>query len=505
MLRHLVFDRCGNLVQHTRVSPHETSGAPTADIPAFAVVGRVNMGKSAVIATLLEIDDNELVRVSPTPGETTRCQAHRVVFGGRECVRFIDTPGFSRPVEAMREIQRLHGEGTPGLESVRRFAEAAGEDFGDEKRLLGPLLEGAGVLYVVDPARPLRDDFLAEMEILRWTGRPRLALLNRRAESAGPEEERWRERLGGAFNLVRTFDAHRARYDERLRLLKALLEIEERHRGQLEETIRLVENEWRQRREEAAETIVGFLEEALGLRVTATLEEADLRLPHRRERKAEELSARYFAKLASLERDCFSKLLEIYRHHLLRADSSADAFRGIDLESDETWTKWGLGRAQLAVAAALAGGAAGLGVDLATGGLTHGAGTFFGAIGGGAAAWFKGGSLPDLRLTIGGGVKLASGEGRALEMGPPKNPNFPWILLDGTLTRYRRMLLRAHGRRDEEILEGSEDGFTRHFPADRRAVLAKWFGSCLKRTPNRALEPEVFEALLESLEEVEDK
>jgi GTP-binding protein EngB required for normal cell division len=57
--------------------------AGEAEVPSFAVVGRVNMGKSAVIATLLEIDDNELVRVSATPGETTRCQVHPVVFDGR--------------------------------------------------------------------------------------------------------------------------------------------------------------------------------------------------------------------------------------------------------------------------------------------------------------------------------------------------------------------------------------------------------------------------------------
>jgi hypothetical protein len=474
-------------------------------LPAFAVVGRVNMGKSAVIATLLEIDDNELVRVSPTPGETTACQTHRVVFGERECVRFIDTPGFSQPIEAMRVIQRLHGPGTPGIDSLRRFVAEAGEEFGDEKRLLEPLIEGAGVLYVVDPGRPLRDDFLAEMEILRWTGRPRLALLNRRGGAEGPDDERWRERLGGAFNLVRSFDAHRARYDERLRLLKALLEIEERHREALEETIRLVENEWRQRRDEAAEVMIGFLEEALGLRVTATLEEADLRIPRRRERKAEMLSDKYFAKLATVERDCFSGLLKIYRHHLLRADSSPEAFRGIDLESAETWSKWGLDRRQLTVAAAVAGGAAGLVVDAATGGLTHGAGMVFGALGGGAAAWFKGGSLPDLRLDLRGGMKLGGGEGRTLAMGPPKNPNFPWVLLDGVLTRYRRMLLRAHGRRDEEILEGEGEGFARDFPPERRTLLAKWFGSCLKGAPNRALEPAVFEALVAALEEAEDR
>ena len=479
------------------------NGNVPPNVPVFAVVGRVNMGKSAVIATLLEIDDNELVRVSPTPGETTRCQPHRVVFSGVECVRFIDTPGFSRPVEAMREIQRLHGDGTPGVETLRRFAAQAGEDFGDEKRLLEPLLEGAGILYVVDPAKPLRDDFLAEMEILRWTGRPRLALLNQHDGTTGPDLESWKSRLGGAFNLVRTFDAHHARYDERLRLLKALLEIDEQHRIQLEKTIGLVEDEWRQRREEAAEAVLGFLETALGLRVKATLEERDLHLPSRRERKAGELSKRYFAALSELERECVGSLLRIHRHHLLKADSDPGTYQGIDLESAETWSKWGLGRNQLAMIAAAVGGSAGLAVDAATGGLTHGAGTVFGALGGGIMAWFKGGSLPDLRIDLLGGAKLGSGEGRSLAMGPPKSPNFPWILLDGILVRYRKMLARAHGRRDEERLAGGEQGFTRNFPSERRALLQKWFSTCLKGAPNRSLEPEVFNALVESLEDAE--
>jgi hypothetical protein len=473
-----------------------------ADVPAFAVVGRVNMGKSAVIATLLEIDDNEAVRVSPTPGETTRCQPHRVMFDDRECVRFIDTPGFSRPVEALRAIRELHGEGTPDLQTLRRFVAEAGEDFGDEKRLLEPLIEGAGVLYVVDPAKPLRDDFLAEMEILRWTGRPRLALLNTRAGTTAPEEEAWRAKLGAAFNLVRTFDAHQARYDERLRLLKSLLEIEERHRGKLEETIRLVEDEWVRRREEAAEVLVGFFEDALMLRVEGTLEEKDLAIPSRRQRKTELLEKQYFEKLTALQHSCFESLLGIYRHHLLKADLNPDAFRGIDLESGETWSKWGLGRGQLAIVSALTGAAGGLAVDAATGGLTHGAGTVFGGLIGGAAAWFKGGSLPDLRIDLKAGIRLGTGEGKTLTVGPPGNPNFPWILLDGILMRYRKMLARAHGRRDVEVLGDGEAGIAKDFPSQRRDVFAKWFASCLKGSPNRALEPVVYQLFTETLAEM---
>ncbi|MFT3992281.1 MAG: GTPase/DUF3482 domain-containing protein [Luteolibacter sp.] len=469
-------------------------------IPTFAVVGRVNMGKSAVIATLLEIDDNEVIRVSPTPGETTRCQPHPVVFGHKECLRFIDTPGFSQPIEAMRAIRQLHGEGTPGLETLRRFTQEAGEEFGDEKRLLQPLLDGAGVLYIVDPAKPLRDDFLAEMEILRWTGRPRLALLNRHAETTAAQEEMWREKLGGAFNLVRTFDAHHARYEERLRLLKSLLEIEERHRPQLEETIRLVESEWDQRRDEAAERILTFLEEALCLRVSATLEEKDLLIPSRKQKKGELLTRRYLDALKKLEKRCFEELLKIYRHHLLKADVAEQAFTGIDLESDETWTKWGLERGQLAIAAAVTGGAAGFAVDAMTGFLSHGVGTLIGSLGMGAAAWLKGGSLPDLRLSLLDGMKISAGEGRTLTMGPLKSANFPWILFDGVLARYQQILARAHGRRDEQVLSNSETSYTRGMAREQRDVLAKWFGSCLKGSPNRALEPEVFRVIGEVLE-----
>ena len=473
------------------------------NVPTFAVVGRVNMGKSAVLATLLEIDENERIRVSPTPGETTRCQPHPVVFSGRECVRFIDTPGFSQPIEAMREIQRIHGPGTPGLPAIRAFIAGTGKDFTDERRLLEPLLDGAGVLYVVDPARPLRDDFLAEMEILRWTGRPRLALLNRRDHTTGPDEEAWKSRLGSAFNLTRTFDAHHARYDERLRLFRALLEIEEHHRDALADTILLIENEWHIRREEAAETLSGFLEEALGLRASVTLAAKDLALRSRRNRNTATLTQRYFAELAKLETSCSAKLLEIYRHHLLTADADPAAYQSLDLENAETWTKWGLGRSQLALAAAIAGGAAGLAVDASTGGLTHGAGTLLGALGGGAAAWFKGGSLPDLRVDLRGGLKLGAGQSKSLTIGPPRNPNFPWILLDGMLVRYRLMLDRAHGRRDPQLLAHDGQGFTRDFPPARRAMLAKWFGTCLKRSPIRTLEPDVFTALVEVLKEIE--
>lgn len=471
-------------------------------VPSFVVVGRVNAGKSATLATLLEVDDDQVLRVSATPGETTGVQALPVVFDEQEWIRFFDTPGFQQPVEAMREIERMAGDRVPGPDEIRRFVEECGGRFPDEVRLLAPVVRGAGVLYVVDPTKPLRDSFLAEIEILRWSGRPRLALLNPQGEPDPDNERAWRERLGTAFNLTRTFDAHSARFDERRRLLEALLQIEESHAEHIRHVLEAMSFEWDQRREDAAEAILGFLEDSLTLRATDALDERDEGIPSRRERKQAALVEEYFQKLVKLEERCVKRLLAIYRHHLIEGDSDPGRHRGLDLATEETWRKWGLNRWQLTAAGAVAGAVGGAMFDLGVGVHSLGAGTVIGAVGGGAAAFFKGGQLPELKVKLGGGIKLKGGEGKAIVVGPPSSPNFPWVLLDSMLLRYRGILGRAHGRRDEQRLEGEGESLVRRFPSERRTLFQKWFTSCLKGQPDRGREPEVFAALVEALGEV---
>ena len=52
----------------TSLSSRDMSELVPKDIPTFAVVGKVNMGKSSVLATLLEVDDEQVIRISATPG-----------------------------------------------------------------------------------------------------------------------------------------------------------------------------------------------------------------------------------------------------------------------------------------------------------------------------------------------------------------------------------------------------------------------------------------------------
>jgi len=474
-------------------------------VPAFVVVGRVNSGKSSTLATLLEVDDDDVLRVSSTPGETTGVLPLPVVFDDEEWMRFFDSPGLQQPVQAMREIERIAGNQAPGPEDLKVFVEECADQYPDEVRLLAPILKGAGILYVVDPCKPLRDSFLAEIEILRWSGRPRLALLNPQSEP-NENEEVWRNRLGTAFNLVRTFDAHSAKYDERRRLLQALLQIEERHADRIERVVEAMAYEWDQRREDASEAMLDFLEKALSLRTSDSIDERDEGIPSRRERKQAALSEEYFSKLAKLEAGCVNKLLKVYRHHLIEPDVDPGKHRGLDLATGETWQKWGLNRMQLTTAGAFAGGAAGAIFDLGVGVHSLGAGTVIGALGGGVAAFFKGGQLPELKVKLGGGFKLKGGDGKSIVVGPPASLNFPWILLDSMLLRYRGILQRAHGRRDAANFdESGDESIVRQFPSERRTLLQKWFNSCLKGSPDRGKEPDVFAALVESLKEIEDQ
>lgn len=492
----------------------ETRADVTTAIPCYAVVGKVNMGKSAVLATLLEEDDDRIIRISPEPGETTRCQVLSLILDGVERLRFIDTPGFQQPIAAMRAIEALHGDAsaTPNHATLQRFVREYRDDFADECRLLEPLLDGAGVVYVIDPSVPLYDSFRAEIEILRWTGRPRLALLNSKSGTTTPAyADEWRTHLGTAFNLVRGFNAHEARFAARRQLLMALNQIEETHQRNLDETLVLLDTEWAQRREQAAEAMIDCLGKAMTWRETGSYRDTDddgEAADKARAQAVERLGRRYFEHITALERDCSQTLLSLYRHQALQAQpwlQLADMLGPeLDLARKETWRRLGLSRRQLTTVGATAGAGAGLSVDVASFGHTLGLATLAGGIGGGALAFFKGNALPVLALDIGG---VSIGGGRQLTLGPPRNPNFGWILLDSLLLRYRAILARTHGRRDESELQAPQSASASSrvagMPRERQKTLARWFRECRKGRSADA-QTTVFEALTATLAEIEE-
>jgi len=484
---------------------------PEQNHPSFAVVGRVNKGKSAILATLVEEDRNARIRISPTPGETTACQRIPLQIAGETLLTFIDTPGFSHAPEALEWLKSRHEDNSTAarLDTVRAFVDAHSDDdsFRDECLLLDPVINGAGILYVVDASKPFRPDFLAEMEILRWTGRPRMALLNHISAETDYSED-WKKHLGEFFNLTREFNAHSARIKERVRLLRQLLEIEENARPALEKTIHLLEQQWDQRRSESADVIIDLMEDCLRLRTRLNISSGNIERDYQKTKAKAELVEKYIREISVHEETHHRKLLKIYRHTVepLVEEPAGDAGLG-ELFAEETWQLLGLDKWQLALAGGVAGAIGGSALDVLLGGSTLGAGTLLGGAAGAAAPLLGGKNLARIRIDIpnfpGGHVSIG---GVQLSAGPPRNPNFPWILLDRVLFYHHHLLTRAHGRRDPFVIEHSTDGqrsgISSTFNTSRRDKFQRWFNKLLKGNPPADSE-EIFNEFRKILSEIE--
>ena len=226
--------------------------------PAFAIVGHPNEGKSSVVSTLAE---NDQVRISPTPGETLECQTFPVIIDDREIIRFIDTPGFQNP---RRILHWMKANEDLNERLVQAFIDTHADDpdLDQDCELLTPIAQGAGIIYVVDGSRPPRNFDKAEMEILRLTGAPRLAIINYKEDDT-EYLSRWKTAFRRHFNAIRVFNAHQATYAERISLLESLKGIEQDWIDPLSTVISAFKKDWAHRNARAAEIILMMLTESL--------------------------------------------------------------------------------------------------------------------------------------------------------------------------------------------------------------------------------------------------
>lgn len=415
---------------------------PGAALPRFAVLGAVNHGKSSVVAALAE---NDRVRISRMPGETVENQ--RFELGG--LFAFFDTPGFQNAREALDELRPAAQAAEP-LSAFAAFIARHRDDpaFDAECRLFEPVVQGAGIVYVVDGSRPLLPLHEAEMELLRLTGAPRLALINR--TGADDHGAAWKLRLAQHFNAVRDFDAHRAGFAERIELLETLAGIEQHWKGPLMQGVQRLREDWQRRLDEAAGHITTLLVEALqhAERDTAAPAEAAAR-----EAALARLRERFHRSLATREAACHAALIDLFAHRLVTSGELPAALVGDDLFADSTWALLGLDAKQLLAAGAVAGAAVGAGADLLTAGHTLLAGSALGAAVGAAGALALGKQRPELGVGGGpGGLLRWRLGGSTLQVGPYAALNFPWVLIDRAMGTLAHLMQRSHARRDAATL-----------------------------------------------------
>ena len=431
------------------------------NVPEFAVVGHPNEGKSSVLSTLAEDDS---VRISPMPGETRECQTFPVIIDDVEIIRFVDTPGFQNPRKTLQWMQEYEGD---DAKLIHDFLEAHQDnpDFHDDCSLLQPLVRGAGIIFVVDGSRPLRNMDKAEMEILRLTGCPRMAIINCKDDETA-WLGKWQQEFRKHFNAIRLFNSCRATYSERIALLESLKSIDQELQPVLDKVVRAFKEDWRSRNRQVAEFLVSFLEKGLGysrsVGVGPDTDEVAVRA---------ELHKKYENHLRSLERECQARMRSLYKHNIFNVELPSQSILQEDLFSDKTWEFLGLSSSQLILAGAMGGAAVGAGLDVAAAGISFGVFSAIGGLVGAAGTALKGKEyLTGKRLL---GIRL---QNEQLQVGPVKNIQLLFVLLDRQLLFYRHIINWSHGRRDYENLTAGEDiAFTAGWEKKDRDICSRFF------------------------------
>jgi len=401
--------------------------------PKFAVVGHPNKGKSSIVSTLA-MDDS--VQISDTPGTTTKKRSFPLTVDGKVLYELFDTPGFQRARRVLAWLEQHDVSADKKHEVVQMFINEHKDNpkFNDEIELLEPIMNGAGIIYVVDGSKPYGEEYEAEMEILRWTGQPSMALINHINDSDYSQE--WKRALGHYFKMVRTFNPMHTSLEQHISILESMAQLKEEWTTSVKESIKLFEEYHKQMLERSSAAIAKLIYKSVSM-VESLVFYAD----DASEEEKYQVEENYKNRLRDLERDTQKRVEKIWNHDNLKTEQQLLPLDGMDLFSEETASVFGLTKKELLVTATASGAATGAGVDLLFGGATLLLGTGLGAVIGGVSAFFAFNELSEIKVL---GQTLGK---RYLEMGPMENRNFPYILLGRIVYHTSKIANRSHAIR----------------------------------------------------------
>ncbi|MBF0211123.1 MAG: GTPase/DUF3482 domain-containing protein [Desulfamplus sp.] len=441
-------------------------------IPEFAIIGHPNEGKSSVVSTLAEDDT---VAISPIPGETIVCQVLPVVIDGEEIIRFIDTPGFQNPRETLDWMKKYSG---PDELLLKTFIERHKNNlnFRDECELLSPVENGAGIIFVVDGSRPVRQSDRVEMEILRLTGRPRMSIVNCKGEEPIYLKE-WQNEFRKHFNSIRQFNAHKATWLERLELLESLKGVDQEWQPALTKVIESFRQDWFHRNRLAAAMTVEMLEHILTFSMVSNIEEGE----NFNQVKAK-IEKEFRQKIEAMERLTHQKIRRLFRHNIFRCELPENSLLNENLFSQKTWQFLGLSPKEVALAAGMAGGAAGVVIDLIAAGITFGLFSAIGGVIGVGSALLSGRRIADLTFK---GQKLGRDQ---IKVGPLANIQLMYILIDRMVIFHASIINWAHARREFEkellkhqLSENLKKGVTYSWSDEEKKICNHFFQTICRR------------------------
>ncbi|MBS3805111.1 MAG: GTPase/DUF3482 domain-containing protein [Oleiphilaceae bacterium] len=442
--------------------------------PVFAVVGHPNKGKSSVVATLSQ---NDAIVIALEPGTTRQHQAYPLSVDGQILYTLVDTPGFQRPRRVLAWLEAHSLSASDRAETVAAFVRQHSGDprYHDECELLTPVLEGAGIIYVVDGSVPYSPENEAEMTILRWTGQPSLALVN--SIGADDHGDTWQAALSQFFQVVKRFNAVTASFQQHLSLLKTFGQLEPDWERPLEQAINHLSNQRHQRRRQAAELTAQAVEDMLLRREKQTLIVADASTASR-ESLAGQLRQRWHDHQRQREEALRLAIERLYQHnHIHRQGALLTWQNDHDLFSERSRRAFGVSRSYLTTAGFGAGAAGGIGLDALTLGHSLGAGALIGGLVGAAGSYFYGDRLSFSALRLGPlqqGMQTAS-------FGPVQDSQFGYVVLGRAVDHWWRISHRNHAGQDLLQLENTDSHWLTRLDRTSRRDLQRAFEQCRKK------------------------
>lgn len=408
--------------------------------PKFAVVGHPNKGKSSIVSSLA-LDDS--VQIANTPGTTQVKRGFPLVVDGKTIYELFDTPGFQRARRILAWLQSQEPvTADKRADLVKSFITQHRDDprFHDEIELLEPIIEGAGIIYVVDASKPYGAEYETEMEILRYTGQPSMAILN----LIGDEDyrEQWKRALGHYFRLVRTFNPMTATFQDHIALLESMAQLKEEWTEDIKTAIQVLTNLHQQKIDQTIDAIVTHIQKSLTYQEIQTI-------AGDKATKVEESRAinRYQTHLMQQEKEVEKEIETIWNHRSIDKVENLLAFDNVGLFSKESASIFGLSQKELIVTGASAGALGGLGIDALAGGSSLLLGSLIGGVVGGVGAMLGFDNLYHIKVL---GQQFGR---RELTIGPMQNLNFPYVLLGRALYYASLLAKRSHALRNTLHLE----------------------------------------------------
>lgn len=412
--------------------------------PQFCVVGHPNQGKSSIVSTLVE---NDSVQIGVESGTTEQAERFEFRVQDKVVLALTDTPGFQR---ARQVLAWLEQEAVAPAERPARIRAFLAEpkhqqQFPDECRLLEPIMAGSGILYVTDAANEVSRADEAEMEILRWTGQPRMALINPMTPQHNAAS--WQATLSQFFQWVRVFNPLTASLASRQALFKAMAELTPEWTADLTLLSQQLTARDQQRLVDVSLQLAEYWCQQVSHR------EPLLKLPPLLTDSPEVYLQQ---QLDQAELRLFQQLASQWGHR------QTELQRDIDWELDhdqlmntETWYLWGLQQKELLLVSAGAGMAAGAMLDVGLGGSSLMLGALSGGVLGSAGGWLASKQLPGKRF---GWLPLS---GQKSYVGPVKHPNFPLVVMARALTFTQLLWLRPHAERSRLALTAKARDWSR--------------------------------------------